>query len=362
MKPVSGGYERPPTIRDVARHAGVSAATVSRVLNDAPGVRADRRAAVRRVAHRLGFVPHGVARSLARGRTGTLGLIVADLTNPFYAETAKAIADAARGRGYSVILCNTDNLPRLQAEQIERLRRQRVDGLLLGSVHLHDPAVERLVGEGFPCVMFNRRLASRRGTWVVLDNVRGAEEATRHFLALGHRRIGFVAGPTDFSTAAERLEGYRRALGQAGLEPDPRLIRQGHFRPDLAYQAALDLLRSAHRPTAVVAGNDVTALAVLDAAADLALRVPDDLAVCGFDDTSLSRRREIALTTVAQQTDEMGRLAVGYLIELIEDPEHFRRHPVHHVLPPTLVIRRSCGAVRVTGGATGVRAVQGDNP
>jgi LacI family transcriptional regulator len=360
VKPISASFaQRSPTIRDVARRAGVSAATVSRVLNDAPGVRTDRRLAVRRAARQLGFVPHGIARSLARGRTGTLGLIVADLTNPFYAETAKAITDAARGRGYSVILCNTDNLPRLQAEQIDRLRRQRVDGVLLGSVHLRDPAVERLVREGFPCVMFNRRLASARGNWVVLDNARGAEEATRHFLALGHRRIGFVAGPADFSTATERLEGYRRALAKAGVERDPQLVRQGHFRPDLAYQAALDLLRDHDRPTAILAGNDVTALAVLDAAADLGLSVPEDLALCGFDDTSLSRRREIGLTTVAQQKDEMGRLAVGYLLEFIEDPERFRRHPVHHVLPPTLVIRRSCGAVRATVAGQGVRAVQG---
>lgn len=362
MKPVSPRFTPaggPATIRDVATRARVSTATVSRALNDAPGVRPSRREAVRRAARQLGFVPHGVARSLARGRTGTLGLIVADITNPFYAETAKAIADAARGRGYAVILCNTDNLPRLQAEQVEMLRRQRVDGLLLGSVHLRDPAVERLVRDGFPCVMFNRRLASGRGSWVVLDNGRGAEEATRHLVTLGHRRIGFVAGPSDFSTAVERLDGYRRALGRAGIDPDDRLVRQGHFRPDLAYQAAREVLAVPRRPTAILAGNDVTALAVLDAAADLGLHVPDDVALCGFDDTNLSRRREVALTTVAQQKDEMGRLATGYLIEFIEDPGRFRRQPIHHVLSPTLVIRRSCGALDARHGAAGVRATQG---
>jgi LacI family transcriptional regulator len=240
------------------------------------------------------------------------------------------------------------------------LRRQRVDGLLLGSVHLRDPAVEGLVRDGFPCVMFNRRLASGRGSWVVLDNARGAEDATRHFLALGHRRIGFVAGPPDFSTAVERLEGYRRALVRAGLEPDDRLVRQGQFRPELAYQAAGELLRGPRRPTAILAGNDVTALAVLDAAADLGLQVPDDLAVCGFDDTSLSRRREVALTTVAQQKDEMGRLAVGYLVEAIEDPQRLHRRPIRHVLPPTLVIRGSCGALRARDVPPAVRAAQGD--
>lgn len=227
MRPVSGRSRprRPPTIRDVASRARVSAATVSRVLNESAGVRPALRDAVRRATRALRFVRDGVARSLARGRTRTLGLIVADLTDPFYAGTAKAIADAARGRGYTVVLCNTDNLHGLQAEQIDMLHRQQVDGILLGSVHLSDPPVERLVRAGFPCVMFNRRLASGAGTYVVLDNVRGAEEATRHFLTLGHRRIGFIARPRDFSTAAERLAGYRRAPGRA-----PRRTRGSSVR------------------------------------------------------------------------------------------------------------------------------------
>lgn len=340
---------RLPTLVDVAAKAGVSRATVSRVLNLYPHVRPEVRQRVLKAIRTLRYRPDRVAQSLARRETRTIGLIVADITNPFYAETAKAIVETARGRGYTVVLCNTENLPRLQAEQIDLLRQQRVDGIILGSVHLQDPPVEELVATGFPCVMYNRRLRSGAGNYVVLDNVRGAEEVTRHFIALGHRRIAFLAGPRSFSTANERLAGYRRALRAAGIPWDPRLVRQGQFQAGLAFQAAVDLLKGSPRPTAVVAGNDLTALAVLDAATDLGLQVPGDLAVSGFDDTDIARHRTIQLTTVAQQKAEMGRLAVTYLLECIQDPERFRRDPIRHILPPTLVVRRSCGTVVGSG-------------
>lgn len=340
---------RPPTLLDVAAKAGVSRATVSRVLNKYPHVHPEVRQRVLKATKVLRYRPDRVAQSLVRRETRTIGLVVADITNPFYAETAKAIVETARGRGYTVVLCNTENLPRLQAEQIEVLREQRVDGIILGSVHLQDPPVEHLVATGFPCVMYNRRLRSGAGNYVVLDNVRGAEEATQHFIALGHRRIAFVAGPRSFSTASERLVGYRRALRAARIPWDPRLVRQGQFQPALAFQAAVDLLKGAPRPTAIVAGNDLTALAVLDAAADLGIRVPDDLAVSGFDDTDIARHRRIQLTSVAQQKAEMGRLAVTYLLECIQDPDRFRRDPIRHILLPTLVVRRSSGAVIASG-------------
>lgn len=351
--PLSG--RRRATILDVARRAGVSPATVSRVLNGRPHVRPQVQDAVGRAVAALRFRPDPVARSLVGGGSRTLGLIVADITNPFYAETAKAIVETARGRGHMVVLCNTDNLPRLQAEQIRMLREQRVEGIILGSVHRRDPAAEELVASGFPCVMYNRRLASQAGTFVVLDNVRGAEEVTRHFIELGHRRIAFLAGPPSFSTAAERLTGYRRALAHAGIPFDRRLVRQGQFKAELAYQAARELLQQRPRPTAIVAGNDLTALAVLDAAARLGVRVPEDVGVSGFDDIELAGSERIQLTTVGQQKAEMGRLAVNYLLELVEARDGLRRDPIHHVLPPTLVVRRSCGAMagaRVRRAAT----------
>ena len=294
----------------------------------------------------LGYRPDHVARSLARRETQTLGLIVADITNPFYAETARAIVDTVRDRGYNVILCNTDNRPPLQEEYLEILRQRRVDGIILGSVFLHDPVVEGLVNAGYPCIMYNRRLRSGRGNFIVLDNLQASRELTRHLLRLGHRRVGFVSGLPQLSTAVDRLRGYRAALREAGLPVDPHLIQSGGFKVDLAQQAAYELLKLPRRPTALVAGNDLMALGVIRAVAELGLRVPADLAVAGFDDIEIAAHPAIQLTTVAQQKTEMGRLAAEGILQIIRDPQRFARQPLQQVLVPTLVIRRTCGAVK----------------
>lgn len=334
-----------PTIGDVARRAGVSRATVSRVLNAYPHVRPRVRAAVQRAMSALGYRPDQVARSLARRETQTLGLIVADLSNPFYGETARAIVETARGHGYNVILCNTDNLPRLQEEYVEVLRQRRVDGIIFGSVFLRDPVVEALIDSGYPCLMYNRRLRSGRGNYIVLDNVRASRELTRHLLGLGHRRIGFIAGLRDISTAAERFRGYREALRAAGLPVEKSLVRPGAFKAETAQRAAHELLKLKPRPTAIVAGNDLMALGVIQAAEELGLRVPGDLAVVGFDNIEIASHGHIQLTTMAQQKTEMGRLAATWMLEIIRDPGRFTLQPVQQILAPTLVIRRTCGAL-----------------
>ncbi len=344
-----------PTIGDVARRAGVSRATVSRVLNEYPHVRPQVRADVQRAIRALRYRPDQVARSLARRETQTLGLVVADITNPFYAETARAIVETARGHGYNVILCNTDNLPRLQEEYVEVLRQRRVDGIIFGSVFLRDQVVEGLVQAGYPCVMYNRRLRSGCGNYIVLDNVRASRDLTRHLLRLGHRRIGFIAGLPETSTAADRLRGYREALRSAGLPVDPHFVRPGAFKAEMAQRAAQELLKLRRRPTAIVAGNDLMALGVIHAAGEMGLKVPEDIAVVGFDDIQIAAHREIQLTTMAQQKTEMGRLVATWMLEIIRDPRRFARQPVQQILAPTLVVRRTCGALAASAQTVRLR-------
>jgi LacI family transcriptional regulator len=347
--PVSGQRAQlhSPTVADVARRARVSRATVSRVLNQYTHIRPEVRARVQRAMQTLGYRPDQVARSLARRETRTLGLVVADIANPFYGETARAIVETARDHGYHVVLCNTDNRPALQAEYVEVLRQRRVDGIIFGSVFLTDPVVEELIAAGFPCLMYNRRLRARRGHFIVLDNVRAGRDLTHHLLALGHRRIGFVGGLPNVSTAAERLRGYRLALRASQIPATADLVLPGAFKAEGARQAARDLLKLAERPTALVAGNDLMALGVLQAAGDADLRVPEDLAVVGFDDIEMAGHRAIQLTTMAQQKAEMGRLAVLGVLEIIREPLRFLRQPLQQVLAPTLVVRRTCGALVV---------------
>lgn len=333
-----------PTIADVARHARVSRATVSRVLNDYPHVRPALRAAVLRAVAGLGYRPDHIARSLARRRTQTLGLIVTDVANPYYGETAAAIVKTARAHGYTVILCDTDNIQKLQADYIEALRQRRVDGILLGSVFLRDPAVERLIDSGTPCLLYNRRLRSERGNYVVLDNHRAGWELTRHLLGLGHRRIGFIGTLAGLSSAAGRLRGYRAALRQAGIRPRPDHILMGGAKPALAREAARRLLTLPERPTAIVASSDLIALGVLEVAAELGMEIPADLAVVGVDNIPMAAHRAIQLTTMDHHLAEMGRLAVEGILAVIREPERYRRHPLRTVLSPTLIVRRTCGA------------------
>jgi LacI family transcriptional regulator len=335
----------PPTLGDVARRARVSRATVSRVLNRYPHVRSEVRARVERVMRALAYQPDQVARSLARRETRTLGLVVADITNPFYAETARAVLETAKSHGYHVILCNTDNQPRVQEEYVDVLRQRRVDGIILGSVFLDDPVVEGLVADGYPCMMYNRRLRTRRGNFIVLDNAQASRDLTRHLVSLGHRRIAFVSGLPNISTAAERLRGYSAALREVGLPAERELVRPGAFQAGTAQEAAQDLLKRGERPTAIVASNDLMALGVIRAASDLGLRIPEDLAVVGFDDIEIAGHPHIQLTTMAQQKAEMGRLAVLGMLEIIRDPGRFAREPLQQVLAPTLMVRRTCGAL-----------------
>ncbi len=348
---------RLPTIGDIARRARVSRATVSRVINRYPHVRERVRLSVQRAMRTLEYRPDHVARSLARRETNTLGLVVSDIANPFYAETAAAIVETARGHGYNVILCDTDNLRRLQEEYVEVLRQRRVDGIILGSVFLADPVVEGLIDAGYPCLMYNRRLRSGRGNYIVLDNIRASYDLTRHLINLGHRRIGFVASLPGLSTAADRLRGYRMALRSAGLPAEPGLVRSGAFKAQMAQRAADELLKLPGRPTAIVGGSDLIALGVIEAAADLGLDVPRDLAVVGFDDIQLAAHRAIQLTTMAQQKKEMGRLAVSWILEIIRDPGRFARQPLQQVLAPTLVVRRTCGALETSAQSVKPRSL-----
>lgn len=329
--------ERDTTIRGLARRARVSPATVSRVLNHAPGVSDALR---RRVQKAIGRPT-----ALRRG-TGTLGFIVPDITNPFYAESARIIIDACHGRGYTVILCNAANLPALHRSQVELLRRRRVDGIILGAVLLDDPETEALVASGYPCIQFNRHLRSGRGSYIVADNLRAGRDVTAHLVGLGHRRVAFIAGTPEASTAAERLAGYHAALEEAGIEPDPELVRQGQYQSRGALRAAEVLLKQTQRPTAIIASSDVMALSVLQAAGEHGVTVPGDLAVAGIDDVDIAAHHNIQLTTVSHHAAEMASLAATWMIEIAQDPARFAREPFQHVIRPTLTIRGTCGAVR----------------
>ena len=332
------------TTKDVAEKAKVSQATVSRVLNGYPYVNEKTRQKVLEVIKEMGYQPNHVARSMVLHQTNTLGLIVSDITNPFYGEIAKSIMDWAREANYNVVLCNNDNNRDMQDYYQNFLLQKRVDGIIFASVSMEDEEVEKLVRSNFPCIMCNRRLKSTDGSFVASNNGQGAFKAVSYLISLGHRRIGFISGPANFSTAAERLKGYLEALKAHGIEVDNSLIIQGRFHKQFAYEAAAKLLALENRPTAIFGANDLTALAAMECVLDHGLGIPKDMALVGYDDINISSHRRIGLTTVAQKKEEIGRLAVEKILEMIAKKKRDEiLEPVHIYLEPQLIIRDTCG-------------------
>lgn len=327
--------------RDIARAAGVSQSTVSRVINDRPGVKPETREHVLRTIRERGFIVDATARSLLTGRSNLLGLIVSNITNPFYAEVTQAVARTAFAHGYNLILGNTEELPDRQAAYLDLLMQHRVDGVIMASsVEGTGDLIAPVVEVGFPLVLVNRVLENLPIDSVTTDNLAAGEQATLHLLDHGHTRIAYVGGRPDTTTNRDRLTGYRNALAERGVGFDERLVSDGDFTRESGYARVRALLADG-AVTAVVGGDDTIAFGCMDAVAAASLRVPEDVAVVGFDDVALASMRSVSLTSVRQPTEEMGGSAVEMLIERIgaEGDAPAR----HIVLPAEMWRRRSCG-------------------
>lgn len=336
------------TTKDVAKRAGVSQATVSRVLNGYHYVSDTTKEKVLKAINELGYQPNQIARNMALQKTNALGLIVSDIVNPFYSEIAKNIMDEAESLGYEIILCNTNHDQKTQNYYIDFLRQRRVDGIIFASVKLKDKYAEKLVASNFPSVFINTRLKLKKASFVVTDNKKGAILAINHFLNLGHEKIAFISGPNTLSTSKERTEGYKEALLQKGLPINNKYIKNESFKPEYAYKITQELLSMDLPPTAIFVTNDVMAFKVMDAVLDMGLNIPRDVAIIGYDDVIVSGYKRIGLTTVAQKKSIMGRLAVERLVQMIEKGTD-RIKPIHHLLEPKLVIRDTCGYKLIMG-------------
>jgi LacI family transcriptional regulator len=347
-----GAEERMPTIQDVAERAGVSISTVSRVVNQTVAVEPATAERVRTAIAALGYRPNLLARSFRRQVTQTIGLLVPDNSNPFFAEVARVIEDAGFAEGYSVILCNSDLSPAKQAAYVDVLLAKRVDGLILISTGLiasedgADEAIDRIVAAGVPCVVVDRDLGERPIDQVLVDNHQGGYRAGRYLTELGHRRVACVVGPSDLTPSAGRIAGFRQALADAGLDLPPEAVVRGNGRHDGGRAAVGELLRRGVAFTAVFAFNDVMAVGAIGALQRAGRRVPDDVSVVGFDDVPQAAAIFPAVTTVAQPIAEMGRLGVRLLLDRIARPAA----PVSRVILPTaLVARESCRAPAAAG-------------
>jgi LacI family transcriptional regulator len=339
--PATSGRAR-STIVDVAKAAHVHPSTVSRALNAQPGqlLRPETRARVVAAADRLGYRPSAIARSLRLQRTLTLGMLVPDIANTFLAGIIKGAEEAAHERGYSLVLCNTGDLPEREATYIRVLRERQVDGVLVASTRMADETIADLRADGFPFVLVNRAAGGRDDLVVTVDNTAAAGLVVDHFVSLGHTRIAHVAGPRSTTTGAERASGVAAAARRHGIEA--KIVEAESWSEAGGFRAARGLFRES-RPTAVFGANDLIALGVRRAAGEARLSVPRDLALAGFNDTPEASLADLTTIHVAQE--EMGAQAARLLIARLEGEAIPARRIV---LPAELVVRGSTSAGTAT--------------
>ncbi len=327
----------PATIRDVARAAGVSVATVSRALNGATNVLPETRQRIEDAARALRFTPSGAARSLITRRTDTVGALLPDLHGEYFSELIRGIDQAARARGLHLLVSSSHGNADEAAAAL-RAMNGRVDGLLVMSPHADADFLRHNLPGSLPAVLLNSGIDLEDHASFVIDNLGGATTMTRHLVASGRQRVAFITGAQGNDEAAQRLAGYR-----AGLKPGMReMVFDGDFSEEAGWAAGRRIANHKPRPDAVFAANDMMAVGCMAALHEAGLRVPDDVAVAGFDDIPIARYVTPALTTIRVPIAALGAAALDALVKAVEKPATQATHTV--VTPVELVVRRSCGA------------------
>lgn len=330
------------TIHEVALRAGVSTATVSRVLAGIGNSRPEVVATVLAAVEELDYRPSGIARSLKMKSTQTLGLTVTDIENPFFPELVRAADDTARALGYTMLLGSAAYDEERSMRYLDLMVDRRVDGIIVASSQISERHWARLLKAPIPVVVVNAEPAGLPVPVIVSDNEGGSRLAVQHLVALGHRRIGYIRGPGAYTAAIPRLEGFLGACADAGLAPDATPVVRGEAQVESGERGAAALLEQAPELTAIACYNDLTAIGALRALRAAGRRVPDDVSVVGFDDIAAASWVDPPLTTIVQQKAEMGRLAVEWLTHALGDPEAVRATDVVR-LPVFLRDRGSSG-------------------
>lgn len=332
------------TIYDVAEKAGVSVATVSRVLNNHSYVSPATRKKVLKVLEETNFVRNGNASSLTKKRTQALALLVPDITISFFTTLARGAEDKAMKSGYTLVLCNTDEDQIKETRYLQMLLEKRVDGIIMAPVSLENKFLPVLTRKKVPVVLVDRESKSIETDVVRGDSFWGAYQLVSHLINLGHRRIGTIIGPPSASVTVHRMEGYRKALLDHGVEFDPTMVYEGaNYKVETGYTEARSLLESKPKPTAIFAANNALAVGLIMALREAGVRIPEDVALVCFDDIGDASTISPFLTVAAQPAYVMGRIATEILIERLTEGDAHNK-PVNIVLQPEIIVRESCGA------------------
>jgi len=332
----------PVTMRQIAERAGVSIGTVSHVINETATVRPKLRERVIEAIRSMGYQPSALAQGLRKNRTNMLGMVIPDITNPFFPGVVRGVEDVAYKRSFRVILCNADNDPSKEESYVRELRSYHIAGLLIIPAAGADIAgqLRAYASASVPVVCIDRVPDGWKGDAVLVANEEGAYLATRHLIQMGHQRLAVIAGPLKLTNAAQRLKGFTRALKEARIEIEPEFIQEARFDTASGYQAALRLLRMLPRPTAIFASNDLMAFGVLQAARELNLRCPEDLSIAGFDSLEFTKFTDPSLTSVYQPGYQLGATAARLLLQRVDGMQF---PPKKINLPTELKKRNSVG-------------------
>lgn len=329
------------TIRDVARDARVSTATVSRVLSGKNPVSDEFRERVLDAVERLEYQPNALARSLREETTKTVGLLVSNVMNPFFTAVARAVEDSAAERGYSVVLCNADEDPSKEERYLDTLLQRRVDGLIVSPARAESPRLSRIGNNGLPVVFVDRAIEGIEAPVVRADGRRAVEELVEYLVGLGHRRMAVISGPQEVVSGRERLEAFLGAAERLGVPVAAARVEIGDFRRESGREAVLRLLDLVPPPTAVFAANNLMALGALQGISEAGCRIPEDLSLASFDDVTWFSLMSPPITAIAQPARELGAAAARMLLEVAEK----RERPESLILEAELVVRGSCGRV-----------------
>ena len=332
------------SIDDIAREAGVSTATVSRVINKSPQVRPKTAAKVEAVMRKNNYLPNSIARSLASKSSKTIGIIVASITNPAYSEMIRSIQDEAEKYGYVTIICNSDENMQKEREYIDMLLEKQVAGVIFpGGRGIGDKYNGHIIelSKKVPVVLANEYLEGSNIYSIVCDKQKGSYDMIRHFLALGHREIAMITGYGNYNPSIEKYQGYSKALEEYGIAIREDLVIYSNYQMIGGYKAALKLMKLAVPPTAILTANDLMVIGCMRALQKHGVRVPQDIAVAGYDDIKINHYFHPAITSVSQDINEIAHMAAKTLISVLNKNDDV---PTKQIIQPVLRIRESCGS------------------
>jgi len=330
-------------IREVAKQAGVSVATVSRVLNHPESVSPATMELVLATMEKMQYTPNGFARSLALNRSSTIALLIPNILNPLYPQIAKGVEDVAHRKGYNILLCNTEENEEKERDYLDMLIEKRVGGFILAGSQLKNKDLQKIKNQNIPFVMVGRNREDIDANMVFTDYYMGAYQVTQHLIDVGYSKIAHITGSLNQVENLEKRRGYEKALQEAGISLQSEYVVEGNNEIESGYLGAKKLLKSREVPQAIFAANDLMAIGAIDAIKSSGLNVPKDVAIVGFDDITMAALIEPKLTTISQPVYKMGLIAARLLFESIENEKQEDGFQQKIFLQPKLMVRKSCG-------------------